>query len=147
MNEETRILDKKPMEIRPSYTMDVMRLVTINELSKFSDTFYIQIEAGNRQRIIPFRATLRVLFSKIKRFCSSRYPNETEKLKEAFKKVDDNFDFEYINKNTEEKYIKAKRSLTLIKELIDEIIDEIWVKSYDVLTEDQKATLYATGRA
>jgi len=137
----------KKTQIRPVYTMDIMRLVQINELVKISDMFYIQLEAGTRDRIIPLRATLKTLFSKIRRFCKDKYPEETEKISESFETLDETFDFFRIEDNNEDKFNKAKKILVLLKELIDEIIDEIWVKSYEILTEEERAKLYNLGRA
>lgn len=134
-------------EKRPVYTMDIMRLMRINDLTNVSDNFYIELETGIKQRIIPLRATLKTLWNKVKRFVIGKYPKEAEKILKLFDDIDNIFDFEIIEKNNEEKFLKAKRGLILIKETLDEIIDEIWVKSYEVLSEEERARLYSIGRA
>lgn len=133
----------KLREKRPVYTMDIMRLMTVNELSKTADFFYIQLERGARDQIVPLRATLKTLYGKIRRFCKAKYPEESLKVENAFNTLDTTFNFEYIEQNDEEKYIKAKKSLILIKELIEELIDEIWVKFYEVIPEEERARLYS----
>lgn len=127
--------------------MDVMRLMNINELSKTADTFYIQLEQGAKQQIIPLRATLKVLWSKIKRFVTDKYPEDLKKIAEAFESVDKTFDFDYIEKNDEAKFIKAKKGLVEIRELFDSLIDEVWTKVYEVMPEEERAKLYSWSRA
>ncbi len=139
--------EKKTTVTQPVYTMDIMRLMQINELVKMADLFYIQMEAGGEARIIPLRATLKTLYSKIKRFCVNKYPEDATKIHDAFIKVDDTFNFSNIESNTPAKYEQAKTGLVLIKEVMDEIIDEVWVKTYEVLTEEERARLYNVGRA
>ena len=159
------MVDERKTEIRPVYSMDVMRLVVINELSKTADTFYIQMEQGARQQIIPFRATLKVLWSKIKRFVTDKYPDikvtstskdgkETTVIKgqassiiQSFLNIDNAFDFDHIEKNDEEKFIMAKNGLIEMRELFDQLIDEIWTKVYEILPEEDRARLYSLGRA
>jgi len=132
---------------QPVYTMDIMRLIQINELVKMADLFYIQMEAGGEARIIPLRATLKTLWSKIRRFCINKYPKDAEKIRDAFIKVDETFNFSNIESNTPAKYERAKNGLVLIKEVMDEIIDEVWTKTYEVLPEAMRARLYSMGGA
>lgn len=132
---------------KPQYSMDVMRLVALNELSIRADNYRIGLEAGNDEMIMPFRATLKVIFIRIKRFCTEKYPKQFKKLKIAFDKVDETFDFVDIKKNDEQKFQKAKKGLFNIHELMSELIDEIWVKAKRTLPEEEKAVLYAFGRA
>ena len=139
--------EKKTTVTQPVYTMDIMRLMQINELVKMADLFYIQMEAGGEARIIPLRATLKTLYSKIRRFTRSKYPTEAIMIQNTFTKVDETFNFSNIESNTPSKYEKAKQGLIMIKEVMDEIIDEVWVKTYEVLTESERARLYNTGRA
>lgn len=144
-------------ELKPVYSMDVMRLMNINELSKTADVFYIQMEQGASQQIIPFRATLKVLWSKIKRFVLQKYPDiekdgkvtegQATKIIKAFEDVDKTFNFDNIEKNDEEKFIKAKKGLIEIREVFDELIDEIWTKVYEEIPEEDRARLYSLGRA
>ena len=139
--------EDRKTELKPVYSMDVMRLMNINELSKTADTFYIQMEQGARQQIIPFRATLKVLWSKIKRFVTDKYPDKANKILLAFESVDKTFNVDFIDKNDEEKFVKARTGLIELRELFDELIDEIWTKVYEVLPEDERARLYSLGRA
>jgi len=143
------MVDKQPIRVekKPVYTMDVMRLMNVNELSKTADFFYIDMEKGNKESIIPLRATLKTLFGKIKRFCKEKYPTETLKVEEAFNKVDTTFNFDTLTSNTEESFIQAKNGLILIKDIIDELIDEIWTKFYEILPEEERARMYSLGRA
>lgn len=145
--------EEKPLEKdsgrmkKPVYTMDVMRLVTINELSRTADMLYIQVEQGYGQNIVPLRATLKTLYQKIKRFTTEFYPTDAKKLDDLFSNIETTFNFDNWDGNDQSKFMTVKKQLVLAKETIDALIDEVFTKTYEILPEADRARLYSLGRA
>jgi hypothetical protein len=145
--EASTIINNSQKEQRPVYTMDIMRLVGINDFIKTADYYYISLEAGNRQMIIPLFATIKVLWRKLKRFYVTRYPEKVGAVSKLITEVETSFNFDKPEDNEEEDFFRAKKGLILILETLDEVIDEIFVKFYEITPENEKAWAYALGRA
>jgi len=136
-------MEKKKKEIRPVWSMDVMILSNINEISKAVSESAIQVETGNLNSIFVLRATLIELYDNMKSWL-----DDGDTIQKSFNKIDkklmkSGFNLEEMNHN---EFDQIKNSLNLIKRLLFEARNNLFMKFIVVRTEKERAEEYAFGR-
>jgi hypothetical protein len=136
--------EKKKVEVRPAWSMDVMILSNINEISKAVSQSAIEVERGNLNEIFTFRATLKELYDNI----GSLFDDDGVIL-DFFDKID-----EKLSKygfNLEEMpysdFMQIKESLNLVKKVLFNARNDLFMKFVVMRTEDDKMQRYSLGRA
>jgi len=66
--EEKEVTWKPEQEKKPTWTMDVMILSNLNEISKIIDEAAMQVETGNLNEIVTWKAGLKQFYRNIKSF-------------------------------------------------------------------------------
>ena len=132
-------------KVKPLWSMDVMILSNINEISKAASETGILVESGDYTKIFELRAILKELYYNLESFIDEE---GRKTIEEIFEKVDEKLDFENkgLNVANYEELIKVVEALNLIRRLLFKIRNEMFMRFVTVLSPKEKAILYSFGR-
>lgn len=132
-------------KIKPLWSMDVMILSNINDISKAASETGILVESGDYTKIFELRAILKELYYNLESFIDK---DGKETIEEIFKKVDEKLDFENKNINVAnyDELLKVVNALNLVRRLLFQIRNEMFMRFVTVLSAKEKAMIYSFGR-
>ena len=135
---------RQEREIKPVWSMDVMILSNINEISKTVSESAIQVETGNLNALFLLRASLIELYDNLKSWL-----DDGNMIEDNFKKITTRLEkYGYnVEKMPYNEFIQIKMSLYLIKKLLYRARNDLFMKFVVVRTEDDRMKQYSFGRA
>jgi hypothetical protein len=129
------------MEKRPTWTMDVMILSNLNEISKAIDEAAMQVETGNLNSMIIWKAGLRQFYRNIKSFCD---PSIDSISTNSFNQLDVLINMAQQTLPSNEKDINLTINLLAnMNEMLYHLRNELFMRLVDIISPTRKAYGYA----
>lgn len=130
-------------EKRPAWTMDVMILDGLNEISKSIDDAAMSVDAGDMSRMIDWRAGLKQFYRNIKSFFSEDLISITEN---SFVEVDRLLNMTDRSMPASEEGIKkAYMLLSNMNEMFYHARNDVFMKFIEIVDQRTKTTNYSFG--
>lgn len=128
-------------EKRPIWTMDVMIMSNLNELSRFIDDNAVKAEAGDLNAFIEWKAGLKQMYRNLKSMLIEQVNGIIE---EAFNELDKLIDPATRQISSSQKDVnQIYHLLSLATEMVYQARNDLFVRMIEIMTPKEKGLRYA----
>ena len=132
--------------IKPKFTMDAGKLSLIYKLMESATMLNLQVEQGYAQNIKALKASLKTLYTFIKRYAKEAYPEDIDKIPKLFDNIEDSIKG-WGEQATQSQVTATIDMVGLAFDTLIEIADEVYTRHYETLPESIRARMYSMGGA